>query len=212
MRCRVPASRGLWQLLRWQVSYVEIEVKEGVRVRVSIRAVLSGDGLFLLVRVDGKVVLHERVTAEDATARSSCSSAFASVFRLLAPKRCAAPEPPLRGSPSKERKGGASAALDQRGIADDWGRAASGCPSSGLQPLLGRTRHKAFDRVLTTERFTCHEGGVGLDRCSWRARLGSNQQPLPSEGSTLSIELRTQQPRILAVLQRSSPEGDGPQI
>jgi hypothetical protein len=24
----------------------------------------------------------------------------------------------------------------------------------------------------------------------WRARLGSNQQPLPSEGSTLSIELR----------------------
>lgn len=25
----------------------------------------------------------------------------------------------------------------------------------------------------------------------WRARLGSNQQPLPSEGSTLSIELRT---------------------
>ena len=26
----------------------------------------------------------------------------------------------------------------------------------------------------------------------WRARLGSNQQPLPSEGSTLSIELRAQ--------------------
>ena len=26
---------------------------------------------------------------------------------------------------------------------------------------------------------------------NWRARLGSNQQPLPSEGSTLSIELRT---------------------
>jgi hypothetical protein len=26
----------------------------------------------------------------------------------------------------------------------------------------------------------------------WCARLGSNQQPLPSEGSTLSIELRTQ--------------------
>lgn len=25
---------------------------------------------------------------------------------------------------------------------------------------------------------------------TWRARLGSNQQPLPSEGSTLSIELR----------------------
>lgn len=25
---------------------------------------------------------------------------------------------------------------------------------------------------------------------NWRARLGSNQQPLPSEGSTLSIELR----------------------
>src|SRR3979490_2623258 len=25
---------------------------------------------------------------------------------------------------------------------------------------------------------------------SWCARLGSNQQPLPSEGSTLSIELR----------------------
>jgi hypothetical protein len=32
----------------------------------------------------------------------------------------------------------------------------------------------------------------------WCVRLGSNQQPLPSEGSTLSIELRTpQQPRIL---------------
>ena len=27
----------------------------------------------------------------------------------------------------------------------------------------------------------------------WCARLGSNQQPLPSEGSTLSIELRTQE-------------------
>ena len=27
-------------------------------------------------------------------------------------------------------------------------------------------------------------------RESWCARLGSNQQPLPSEGSTLSIELR----------------------
>jgi hypothetical protein len=25
---------------------------------------------------------------------------------------------------------------------------------------------------------------------TWCARLGSNQQPLPSEGSTLSIELR----------------------
>jgi hypothetical protein len=31
----------------------------------------------------------------------------------------------------------------------------------------------------------------GRDR--WCARLGSNQQPLPSEGSTLSIELRAQQ-------------------
>ena len=34
----------------------------------------------------------------------------------------------------------------------------------------------------------------------WRARLGSNQQPLPSEGSTLSIELRAQrEAAILAV-------------
>src|SRR3990167_8965280 len=32
----------------------------------------------------------------------------------------------------------------------------------------------------------------------WRARLGSNQQPLPSEGSTLSIELRAQRFCILA--------------
>ena len=33
--------------------------------------------------------------------------------------------------------------------------------------------------------------GIGRKPCQlWRARLGSNQQPLPSEGSTLSIELR----------------------
>lgn len=32
----------------------------------------------------------------------------------------------------------------------------------------------------------------------WRARLGSNQQPLPSEGSTLSIELRARDSRELA--------------
>jgi hypothetical protein len=30
------------------------------------------------------------------------------------------------------------------------------------------------------------------EQSAWRARLGSNQQPLPSEGSTLSIELRAQ--------------------
>lgn len=30
----------------------------------------------------------------------------------------------------------------------------------------------------------------------WRARLGSNQQPLPSEGSTLSIELRAHAAKI----------------
>lgn len=30
----------------------------------------------------------------------------------------------------------------------------------------------------------------------WCARLGSNQQPLPSEGSTLSIELRTRRLRF----------------
>jgi len=35
----------------------------------------------------------------------------------------------------------------------------------------------------------------------WRARLGSNQQPLPSEGSTLSIELRT---RSVGFYQRTS--------
>lgn len=33
-------------------------------------------------------------------------------------------------------------------------------------------------------------GEVPSDASDWRARLGSNQQPLPSEGSTLSIELR----------------------
>jgi hypothetical protein len=31
---------------------------------------------------------------------------------------------------------------------------------------------------------------AAIPRREWRARLGSNQQPLPSEGSTLSIELR----------------------
>ena len=33
---------------------------------------------------------------------------------------------------------------------------------------------------------------------AWCARLGSNQQPLPSEGSTLSIELRTHRLRMIA--------------
>ena len=33
------------------------------------------------------------------------------------------------------------------------------------------------------------------DAENWCARLGSNQQPLPSEGSTLSIELRAREKR-----------------
>ena len=40
----------------------------------------------------------------------------------------------------------------------------------------------------------------------WRAWLGSNQQPLPSEGSTLSIELQARSGNLNRSRPRSSPE------
>ena len=45
------------------------------------------------------------------------------------------------------------------------------------------------DRMLRlSEKIVCRGSNCKVE--SWCARLGSNQQPLPSEGSTLSIELR----------------------
>ena|GEM_PF-4188558 len=45
--------------------------------------------------------------------------------------------------------------------------------------------------ALASSRFVFKKWRSGENPCQiWRARLGSNQQPLPSEGSTLSIELR----------------------
>jgi hypothetical protein len=45
----------------------------------------------------------------------------------------------------------------------------------------------------------------------WRARLGSNQQPLPSEGSTLSIELRARIGRDAAQALRTERPGKKPE-
>jgi hypothetical protein len=42
----------------------------------------------------------------------------------------------------------------------------------------------------------------------WCARLGSNQQPLPSEGSTLSIELRALQHESAATRMDATPKRD----
>lgn len=53
-----------------------------------------------------------------------------------------------------------------------------------------RIRGNRAQLASTISRWKGNEEEVPSDLSDWCARLGSNQQPLPSEGSTLSIELR----------------------
>ncbi|SOY52716.1 conserved hypothetical protein [Cupriavidus taiwanensis] len=63
-----------------------------------------------------------------------------------------------------------------------------------------RIRGNRAQLASAISRWKGNEEEVPSDVSDWRARLGSNQQPLPSEGSTLSIELRAHRTVLQPVL------------
>ena len=76
-----------------------------------------------------------------------------------------------------------------------WGRQLLTALVTDIQvdPLTAKVRGSTavLDELVTGMK-TGTPSEVPSSVPDWRARLGSNQQPLPSEGSTLSIELRAQ--------------------
>jgi hypothetical protein len=85
----------------------------------------------------------------------------------------------------------------------------------GQQNVLGRQR---ADRRIGHKRITPDDKKRAeaetppeplIDTAEfWCARLGSNQQPLPSEGSTLSIELRAHFTKSAAKSTEAAPKRD----
>jgi hypothetical protein len=65
------------------------------------------------------------------------------------------------------------------------------------EPATDRGNGKPGNFAATTHGLPTLAAQVFDNGKTWRARLGSNQQPLPSEGSTLSIELRAHRRKAL---------------
>src|SRR5579864_8859592 len=88
--------------------------------------------------------------------------------------------------------------------------------SSGSEPRVGTSRQgtEVGDTEGTLrgnqDMIPAFPGTVSAvaSLTDWRARLGSNQQPLPSEGSTLSIELRAHSAKSAAKSNKAAPKRD----
>jgi hypothetical protein len=87
-----------------------------------------------------------------------------------------------------------------------WGAPLGTCKRRILSNVFGFPRTQISRNALSGGGF--QDFREFLRKTGWRARLGSNQQPLPSEGSTLSIELRALQHESAATRTDATPKRD----